>query len=130
MSLQSRLPKRKQASQDVEIFHRDGKNRPISLRVPGSEGKVYFVTLGRKDGFHVSCKHHGQNCPGNSRSTICYHGQAAILAAAKEAFGQVAWCESQEDAKRLTNLNGGQVIPVYSLQGKGKAFIVYAKKNQ
>lgn len=130
MSLQSRYQKRKDASQDVQIVWRDGIQRPIGLRVPGSEGKVYFVTLGRKDGFHVSCKRHGQACPGNSGGTICYHGQAAILAAAKEAFGQVSWCETQETAKRLTNLNGGQVIPVYSLQGKGQAWIVYAKKGQ
>lgn len=130
MSLKSRYHKRVEASSDVQILHRDGKQRPISLRVPGSEGKIYFVNLGRKDGFRVSCKHHGQDCPGNSRHTICYHSQAAILAAAKEAHGKVSWCETEQDAKRLTNLNGGQIVPVYSLQGKGQAWIVYAKKEQ
>lgn len=128
MSLKSRLPKRKEASQHAEILLRDGKNRPILVAVPGSDTRLYQVTLGRlPSGIQTQCKCGGQACQGNSRHTICYHSQAAILLAAGQ--GKTFWCETEESAQRLNRIHKGMIIPVSSLQGKGKAWLVYVKNS-
>lgn len=128
MSLQSRLPKRKEASQQAEVLLRDGKNRPILVAVPSlSDNRhVYTVTIGRlPSGILTQCKCDNQACQGNSYHTICYHSQAAILLAAGQ--GKTFWCESKADADRLNRIHKGIIIPVSSLQGKGKAWLVYVK---
>lgn len=128
MSMKSRLPKRKEASQRAVILQRDGKDRPILVSVPSvsETGNLYMVTIGRlPSGLVTQCKCGNQACQGNSRHTICYHSQAAILLAAGQ--GKTFWCEAEEAAKRLNRIQKGMIILVSSLQGKGKAWLVYVK---
>lgn len=122
MSLKDRKSKKLEALAGSEVLRTDAKNRPILVKVPGSDSRCYTVTIGRKEGFHVSCKCGGQDCKGNTRHTVCYHSLAAIALAAGNR--KIYWCENRSNADRLNRIIKGQVLPVNSLQGKGQAWLV------
>jgi len=90
--------------------------------VPGSEGRRYEVRrLANSNAFEchrlVGSNPTGfgrQPCLGNTYS-VCYHVLAAVYSAASERKSKVAFCESQEDARRLARL-GGKVYRVRSAQ--------------
>lgn len=123
MSLKDRKFKRIEALAGSEILVKDGKGRAILVAVPGSDSKLYQVSIGRARGIQTQCKCGGKACQGNSRHTICYHSMAAVALAA--GHGKLYWCENEFSANRLNRILKGNVIPVSSLQGKGQAWIVY-----
>lgn len=131
MSLKDRKSKREAATQFAKVIGRDKEGRITSVNVPGSEGKTYKVIL-RRGSFGVQTECLCETgcgalpCKGN-RKTICYHAQAAVMLAASK--GKTFWCESREDADRLTHLNHGAIVPITTSQGEGKAYLVYAAKK-
>lgn len=138
MSLKDRKDKRVAALQFAYVQERDNQGKVKSVLVPGTEGKLYKVILRRiandptrLNGIQTECLCQtgigSIPCKGNGRHTICYHSQAAVMLAAQES-GKVSWCEDREGAERLTHLNHGQIVPVTSRQGDGKAYIVFTRK--
>lgn len=131
MSVKERKPKRDAALNFAAVLSRDSNGRVRTVQVPGSAGKTYKVIIRRECGIQTECLCDTgiglTACKGN-RKTICYHAQAAVMLAASEQ-GKVSWCETFEDADRLSHLNRGQIIPVTTRQGSGKAYIVFTKKE-
>lgn len=87
----------------AQILCMDEKNRPISLLIPGHEGRKYEVTLLRdekdsKNCVRFSCKQagdKGEPCKGCQHSTICYHVLAALLVTVKN-IGHLEFFETRD----------------------------------
>lgn len=97
-------------------------------RVPGHDGRVYFVRLLRTEkGIEATCRQSDRSsCLGNTcHGTVCYHTLAALIASHKKA-GKQTWCKlfsTKEDAEKLANIDKPSSIErVFSSQGQGEAF--------
>ena len=96
--------------------------------VPGTNGKKYLVTR-RARSLRFRCDldlggHGLRDCKGNAHNgTLCYHCLAAIIALSQENGKQVAFCNNEKDAERLSHL-GGSLYKVSSGQGRGQVWIV------
>jgi len=150
--------KRKPKSDIASLFvgvtqEKDG--RPKVLVVPGSQGKRYRVILrrsftstanGRMFVISAECAVETGaghlSCPGNSpkrgRHTICYHSRAAIDFAVENMkkndrwvpSGKKAhWCETYEDAKKISNMTKGQIVLAKSWQSEGVAWLVVKEQK-
>jgi len=103
--------------------------------VPGSEGRRYEVRrLANSNAFEchrlVGSNPAGfgrQPCLGNEYG-ICYHVLAACYDAAAEQKLRLAFCESQEAARKLSRL-GGKVYRIRSAQS-GKSVWAVLFKNK
>ena len=88
---------------------------PVSLSVPGHDGRQYRVELERDRVLSYWC-----GCKGASHS-VCYHGLAAAIKAATERGYTLTWTQNKSDARRLANL-GGRVISLTSSRSKVRAW--------
>jgi len=104
--------------------------------VPGSEGRRYEVRrLAKTNTFEchrlVGSSPIGfgrQPCLGNSYS-ICYHVLAALHSAAAEKRLTIAFCSSEQSAKKLSRL-GGKVYRISSAQSGKSIWAVLFKKRR
>jgi len=109
------------------FVHRLGKN---SWLVQGREGRRYLV---QRQGLAYRCnlvknpKKILRPCYGSTFS-ICYHVGAAILKGAAEKGNEVSFCNSKEDAERLSRF-GGQVFEIKSSQS-GKSMHVVVRERR
>ena len=99
--------------------------------VPGHEGRRYQVILKRRPGvIQVRCEQWTalgptRRCPGNSAG-VCYHGIAAIIAAAERRGYGVSFAENARDAARVRRLHpDGSVFSVVSVQSGRTIYGVY-----
>jgi hypothetical protein len=116
-------PKVKSALPFVGVIKRDEKNRPTLLRVPGSEGKSYEVSINREDGkgkLNVSCQ-----CQGNHK-TICYHCRTVVKYILKDTHKN-RWFGNYKEAFKM--LMGGKILVVQSSQSNQMAYVVINKKG-
>lgn len=88
---------------------------PVSLSVPGHDGRHYKVELERDRVLSYWC-----DCKGASHS-VCYHGLAAAIKAATEKGYTLTWTQNKANAQRLANL-GGRVISLTSSRSKVRAW--------
>jgi len=98
----------KSATEFVRIVSRDREGRASYLEVPGHKGARYNVKL-KRNGLLTSHCYIDRGGMGNADCPsrhICYHTLAAVAAAAEDVGMTVVWCNSLDDAKRLSNLGG------------------------
>jgi hypothetical protein len=67
------------------------------------------------------------NCPGNSKNTICYHGLGAIRHHLAQKGYTIAFCANVFDAVKLRKPNQ-TLVKVVSDQGEGILWAVVAEK--
>lgn len=112
----------------IGIVSRDNKNRPVELRVPGSNGKSYQVSIkrlmaGETIKLSLTCQ-----CEGNKKS-LCYHCEAASAYVLNNAGYSVAWCANYNDAKTLNIMKKGQLVIVESEQSKQFAYVIINRRE-
>jgi len=103
------------------------------VSVPGSENKNYDV-YGRWNKtsrlVSIECKLNcgvagHKNCMG-ALITVCYHQMAALIKLIKNTKKSIAFCQSREDAVKISNLKSGKWYRVQSRQsGKTLWFVIY-----
>lgn len=110
----------------VHVLARDSEGRPTLFNVPGHEGRQYKIELKRNGGLQATCRQFDRRgyyqtvCKGNQHC-VCYHVLASCTVAASEQGKELSWCESQQDAERLSNIEG-KVFTVKSSQSGKLAY--------
>jgi len=120
----------KRSAKNVLEFARvrayDQSGRVTSVEVPGHEGRRYIVDILRRDGKIVTfCRRNpsGRECEGSKYST-CYHSVAAVMLAAQKTGLKTAVCETEEDARRASNLHRGKITKVETRPSGGEWYLV------
>lgn len=120
----------------MRVLQRDARGRITKALIPGSEGKRYSVILRRVQA-HIETQCYldingttTEPCPGNTYHVLCYHVQATLLKAAREAgFQHVAFCYKLKSARKLLNLGTYQYVQmIWSRQSKRAVYMVYGRK--
>jgi hypothetical protein len=88
-------------------FDKDGKVKTVCL--PGSDGKRYYVILRRDGGLSSELNLDtglGLIKPPYAHIYVTYHSMAAVALAAQQQNMVVKWCANQDDAQRLSRIEG------------------------
>ncbi len=110
-----------------KVLNRDGKGRPVTVLVPGHEGRQYEVIVHR--GVHAG---HAAMlpecslvtalgpvpCPAASHGLLCYHAMAALILCASDQRMQVRFCKSFSHAQRASRFNRARTLLVKAYRGK------------
>ena len=114
----------------TKILPRDSSGHAKTVLVPGSDGKQYEVILRRGDGYiSAECRlmtGKGEFVCKGSKITLCKHGLAAILTAAKDSGISIGIAKNEKNADLLLRLGGRKVV-AWSLNIPDRKFYLIAK---
>ena len=101
----------KAAARFAVVTDKDEKERPTIILVPGHKMARYQVEITRTKSINLVCKDidKGEFCPSK---TFCYHCLAALIVIARNNKVNIAFTQTEEQARTLARVQGDKIFPI------------------